>query len=107
MYEFSLYVTLECTRWFKYDRDKLWLVYTQIVPVIFEPPCIMIVAVFLLYLVYILLCLLSLHVYVLSDKGIDLFHIQLFNDRYWIFEMYMYVCRCVCTINNINFRILL
>jgi hypothetical protein len=29
------------TRWFKYDRDKLWLVYTQIVPVIFEPPCTM------------------------------------------------------------------
>jgi hypothetical protein len=28
------------TRWFKYDRDKLWLVYTQIVPVIFEPPCV-------------------------------------------------------------------
>jgi hypothetical protein len=28
------------TRWFKYDRDKLWLVYTQIIPVIFEPPCI-------------------------------------------------------------------
>jgi hypothetical protein len=28
------------TRWFKYDRDKLWLVYTQIVPVIFESPCI-------------------------------------------------------------------
>jgi hypothetical protein len=27
------------TRWFKYDRGKLWLVYTQIVPVIFEPPC--------------------------------------------------------------------
>ena len=27
------------TRWFKYDWDKLWLVYTQIVPVIFEPPC--------------------------------------------------------------------
>jgi hypothetical protein len=27
------------TRWFKYDRNKLWLVYTQIVPVIFEPPC--------------------------------------------------------------------
>jgi hypothetical protein len=26
------------TRWLKYDRDKLWLVYTQIVPVIFEPP---------------------------------------------------------------------
>jgi hypothetical protein len=25
--------------WFKYDRDKLWLVYTQIVPVIFKPPC--------------------------------------------------------------------
>ena len=28
------------TRWFKYDRDKLSLVYTQSVPVIFEPPCI-------------------------------------------------------------------
>ena len=28
------------TRWFKYDRDKLWRVYTQSVPVIFEPPCI-------------------------------------------------------------------
>jgi hypothetical protein len=28
------------TRWFKYDRDKLSLVYSQIVPVIFEPPCI-------------------------------------------------------------------
>jgi hypothetical protein len=27
------------TRWFKYDRDKLWLVYTQTVPVTFEPPC--------------------------------------------------------------------
>ena len=27
------------TRWFKYDRDKLWLGYTQIVPVLFEPPC--------------------------------------------------------------------
>jgi hypothetical protein len=27
------------TRWFEYDRDKLWLVSTQIVPVIFEPPC--------------------------------------------------------------------
>jgi hypothetical protein len=24
------------TRWFKYDRNKLWLVHTQIVPVIFE-----------------------------------------------------------------------
>ena len=32
------------TRWFKYDRDKLWLVYTQIVPVIFEPPCICILS---------------------------------------------------------------
>ena len=31
---------LPYTRWFKYDRDKLWLVYTQSVPVIFEPPCI-------------------------------------------------------------------
>jgi hypothetical protein len=30
----------EDTGWFRYDRDKLRLVYTQIVPVIFEPPCI-------------------------------------------------------------------
>jgi hypothetical protein len=29
----------QSTGWFKYDRDKLWLVYTQSVPVIFEPPC--------------------------------------------------------------------
>ena len=29
------------TRWFKYDRDKLWPVYTQSVPVIFEPPCML------------------------------------------------------------------
>jgi hypothetical protein len=29
----------DSTRWFKHDRDKLWLVYTQSVPVIFEPPC--------------------------------------------------------------------
>ena len=28
------------TRWFKYDRDCNRLVYTQIVSVIFEPPCI-------------------------------------------------------------------
>jgi hypothetical protein len=31
------------TRCFKYDWDKLWLVYTLIVPVIFEPPCITII----------------------------------------------------------------
>ena len=37
-YRYVLFIT-ECTRWFKYDRDKLRLVYTQIVPVIFEPPC--------------------------------------------------------------------
>jgi hypothetical protein len=30
---------LVVTGWFKYDRDKLWLVYTQSVPVVFEPPC--------------------------------------------------------------------
>jgi hypothetical protein len=38
------------TRWFKYDRDKLWLVYTQIVPVIFEPPCIFPVFLLLIYI---------------------------------------------------------
>jgi hypothetical protein len=31
----------ERTRWFKHDWDKLWLVYTQIIPVIFELPCIL------------------------------------------------------------------
>jgi hypothetical protein len=31
------------TRWFRYDRDKLWLVYTQIVLVTFEPPYIKII----------------------------------------------------------------
>jgi hypothetical protein len=58
--------------------------------------CIIIVAVFLLYLIVYfvffciyLLCLLSLHVYVLSDKDMDLFHIQQFNDRYWMWEMFM------------------
>jgi hypothetical protein len=40
------------TRWFKYDRDKLWLVYSQIVPVIFEPPCTM--NNIIIYLMYII-----------------------------------------------------
>jgi hypothetical protein len=30
---------LECTRWFKYDRDDLCVNKSQFVPVIFEPPC--------------------------------------------------------------------
>jgi hypothetical protein len=37
---YPLFLNSGNTRWFKYDRDKLWFVYTQIVPVIFEPPCI-------------------------------------------------------------------
>ena len=40
--EFHIYgiiIIFHNTRWFKYDRDKLWLVYTKSVPVIFEPPC--------------------------------------------------------------------
>jgi hypothetical protein len=28
-----------CTRWFKYDRDYLFVNKSQFVPVIFEPPC--------------------------------------------------------------------
>jgi hypothetical protein len=41
-----------CTRWFKYDRDKLSLVYTQTVPVIFEPPCMYVcMYVYILHLV--------------------------------------------------------
>jgi hypothetical protein len=33
-------ISIPTTRWFKYDRDKLWLISTQSVPIIFEPPCI-------------------------------------------------------------------
>jgi hypothetical protein len=43
------------TRWFRYDRDKLWLVYTQSVPVIFEPPCIINSVLFTEYIVKFLL----------------------------------------------------
>ena len=32
--------SVECTRWFKYDRDYLCVNKSQFVPVIFEPPCI-------------------------------------------------------------------
>ena len=39
--QFSGFLFCVITRWFKYDREKLWLVYTQSVPVIFEPPCIL------------------------------------------------------------------
>ena len=35
----SAFSLVGTTRWFKYDQDWLRLVYTQIVPVIFEPPC--------------------------------------------------------------------
>ena len=38
-----LFVTYQSTRWFKYDRDCNRLVYTQIVPVIFELPCNLII----------------------------------------------------------------
>ena len=31
----------QCTRWFKYDRDKCGLCTHKSVPVIFEPPCIL------------------------------------------------------------------
>jgi hypothetical protein len=30
------------TRWFKYDRDDLCVNKSQFVPVIFEPPCILV-----------------------------------------------------------------
>jgi len=33
-------VHLDNTRWFKYDRDWCRQIYTQVVPVIFEPPCV-------------------------------------------------------------------
>ena len=37
---FISFVSNCTTRWFKYDRDWFVQTYTQIVPVIFEPPCI-------------------------------------------------------------------
>jgi hypothetical protein len=30
---------VQYTRWFKYDRDYLYVNKSQFVPVIFEPPC--------------------------------------------------------------------
>jgi len=36
---FQINETWLCTRWFKYDRDWCRQIYTQTVPVIFEPPC--------------------------------------------------------------------
>jgi hypothetical protein len=33
-------VQVQSTRWFKYDRDWLYVNKSQFVPVIFEPPCI-------------------------------------------------------------------
>jgi hypothetical protein len=32
-------VMTDYTRWFKYDRDYLYVNKSQFVPVIFEPPC--------------------------------------------------------------------
>jgi hypothetical protein len=42
----NMWCCIISTRWFKYDQDKLWLVYTQSVPVIFEPPCTYIMVTF-------------------------------------------------------------
>jgi hypothetical protein len=40
---FCMLLNLCCyTRWFKYDQDDLCVNKSQFVPVIFEPPCIMI-----------------------------------------------------------------
>ena len=36
-------VVMSYTRWFKYDRDYLCVNKSQFVPVIFEPPCILLV----------------------------------------------------------------
>jgi hypothetical protein len=35
---------IQCTRWFKYDRDYLFVNKSQFVPVIFEPPCTLLFA---------------------------------------------------------------
>jgi hypothetical protein len=37
---FYMTFTFSCTRWFKYDRDYLYVNKSQFVPVIFEPTCI-------------------------------------------------------------------
>jgi hypothetical protein len=37
---YALFFLFFCTRWFKYDRDYLYVNKSQFVPVIFEPPCI-------------------------------------------------------------------
>jgi len=44
---FAIYfsnIGLVSTRWFKYDRDWCRQIYTQIVPVIFESPCIIVMS---------------------------------------------------------------
>ena len=43
----SVRLFLVNTRWFKYDRDCNRLVYTQIIPVIFEPPCMCVIKQFM------------------------------------------------------------
>jgi hypothetical protein len=35
----QLLILFNGTRWFKYDRDYLYVNKSQFVPVIFEPPC--------------------------------------------------------------------
>jgi hypothetical protein len=40
--ELQCYIPTEYTRWFKYDRDYLFVNKSQFVPVIFEPPCIIV-----------------------------------------------------------------
>jgi hypothetical protein len=75
------------TRWFKYDRDKLWLVYTQIVPVIFEPPCTYTYIYTHIYsLVYVYVCMyvyiyIYIHTYIYSLPSSGLLHsVRLFDS---------------------------
>jgi hypothetical protein len=93
---------MQYTRWFKYDRDKLWLVSTQIVPVIFEPPCIISTAA---YNVTLNLCSLG----AIYQRGIcGLFHIQSsFSHKLWSAHMARNqlpkCCLSLCVFRNIHF----
>jgi hypothetical protein len=81
------------TRWFKYDRDKLWLVYTQIVPVIFEPPCSYAVRtwVTVYYVVWFLFCIFCF-CYVLITRS------TFFIIRFTFVLLSILCVLCFCTV---------
>jgi hypothetical protein len=77
------------TKWFKYDRDKLWLVYTQSVPVIFKPPCIYMyiyTRVYKCVCMYVCMCV-YIHVYIYTHCVYV----------YVCIYIHAYICVCVYT----------